>query len=138
MQNLINRGTRLADDQKRDLGIVYHVSLAAMLGRYGTEQAWSTLACALNISILLCEYGVSASSIQQIKLAQDALMRSYERAQRTGRWALDGEGIRILQAALLIHDEQISRSTRDQIIRAIAEVHKRVENGEVFTKETEQ
>ena len=134
LTNLLNRGTQLAADQQRDLGIAYHASLAAMLRGRGTEQAWSTLACALNISMLLCEAGISAPALQTIKLAQDALLRSRERAQRTDKWALDGEGIHILRVALLIHDEQMSYATRDQIIRAIAEVHKRVAQGEVFSK----
>lgn len=126
----INKRLPLADNQTRDLGIAYHASLQALLTGHGTEQAWSTLACALNVALLLAECGICGSAIQTIQLAQDALIRSRERACRTGKWALDGEGIRLTQAALNIHDEQISRATKGQITEAINEVHRRVSIGE--------
>lgn len=128
----INKRLPLSTDQQTDLGIAYHASLQGLLTGHGTEQAWSTVACALNVSLLLAECGICAPAIQTIKLAQEALMRSHERAQRTSKWALDGDGIRVIQAALNIHDEQNSRATKGQITEAMREVHRRVEQGEVF------
>lgn len=128
----ITRRMPLRDDQQIDIGIAYHASLQALLTGHGTEQTWSTLACALNTSLLLSEYGVCAPSTQTIKLAQEALLRARERAGRTGKWALDGDGIRTLQAALNIHDEQISRTTRDKITAALHEVRRRVSMGETL------
>lgn len=126
----LGQRARLEDDQLRDLGIAYHASLQALLTGHGTEQAWATLSCSLNLALILCEIGIAGPAIQTIKLAQEAMRRSRERAQRTGKWALDGDGIRILQAALTIHDEQISRCTRKQITAALNEVHRRVSIGE--------
>lgn len=126
----ITRRMPLPDDQQRDLGIAYHISLNALLTGHGTEQAWATLACTLNVSLILSECGIDASALQAIKLAQEALLRVRERAQRTGKWALDGDGIRVILAAVNIHDEQISRATRRQVTEAIREVHRRVEEGE--------
>lgn len=120
----------LADDQTRDLGIAYRISLQAMLNGRGTEQTWGTLACSLNIALLLCEYGIDAAALPTIKLARDALLRVRERAIAHGKWAFDGDGIRIILAAVNIHDEQISRATRGQVVAALAEVHRRVEIGE--------
>lgn len=128
----ITRRMPLRDDQQIDIGIAYHASLQALLTGHGTEQTWSTLACALNTALLLSEYGVCAPATQTIKLAQESLLRARERAGRTGKWALDGDGIRTLQAALNIHDEQISRTTRDKITAALHEVHKRVSMGETL------
>lgn len=128
----ITRRMPLQPSQQIDIGIAYHASLQALLTGHGTEQAWCTLSCALNVSMLLSEYGVCAPAIQTIKLAQEALMRAQERAGRTGKWALDGDGIRVLQAALNIHDEQISLTTRDKITSALQEVHRRVSMGETL------
>lgn len=128
----ITRRMPLRDDQQIDIGIAYHASLQALLTGHGTEQTWSTLACALNTSLLLSEYGVCAPATQTIKFAQEALLRARERAGRTGKWALDGDGIRTLQAALNIHDEQISRTTRDKITAALHEVHRRASMGETL------
>ncbi|MFA6015862.1 MAG: hypothetical protein WC742_12425 [Gallionellaceae bacterium] len=126
----LSQHARLDDDQTRDLGIAYRVSLQALLTGHGSEQAWSTLACTLNVAMILCEIGIAAPALQTVLLAQEAMLRSRERAERTGKWALDGEGIRILQAALNIHDEQISFCTRQQITAALEEVHRRVSVGE--------
>jgi len=52
----ITRRMPLADDQTRDLGIAYRVSLQAMLKGHGNEQAFSTLACALNIGLVRVRY----------------------------------------------------------------------------------
>lgn len=127
----IIRRMPLADDQQRDLGIAYHVSLQAMLQGHGTEQSWSTVVCSINIAMLLCEQGICAAALPTIKLAQEAMLRSRERANRTGKWALDGEGIRVIQAALNIHDEQISRATRGQVSAALNKVHQRIKQGEI-------
>lgn len=126
----ITKRMPLADDQTRDLGIAYHISLQALLGGHGTEQAWSTLACTINIALMLSECGINPAAIDTIKRAQDALLRVRERARRTGTWAFDGDGIRAFFAAINIHDEQISRATRGQITGAIEKVHRRVMDGE--------
>lgn len=128
----ITRHIPLRSDQQIDIGIAYHASLQALLTGHGTEQTWSTLACALNTALLLSEYGICAPAIQTIKLAQEAMLRARERAVRTGKWALDGDGIRVLQAALNIHDEQISRTTRDKITAALNEVHRRASMGDTL------
>lgn len=126
----ITRRTPLADDQQRDLGIAYRASLQALLTGHGTLQAWSTLACSFNIALLLVEYGVGANNIDTIKRAQDALLRTRERAQRTSKWGFDGEGIRHVLAASNIHDEQLECATRGQIVAALVEVNRRVMMGE--------
>lgn len=125
--------TALADDQQRDLGIAYHASLQAMLNGHGTEQAWGTVTCALNIALILAEQGFCAGAIGTIKLAQEALLRSQERAYRTGKWAFDGDGLRAVLAAINIHDEQITRAPRGNVAQALREVHRRIESNEVFT-----
>lgn len=126
----ITRRTPLADDQQRDLGIAYHISLQALLGGHGTEQSWSTLACTINIALILAENSINPGAIQTVKLAQEVLLRARERAGRTGKWAFDGDGIRVIFAAINLHDEQINRATRGQIVSAIEEVHRRVMSGE--------
>lgn len=126
----IAQRTPLADDQQRDLGIAYRASLQALLRGHGTEQAWSTLACSFNIALLLAEQGINGSTIETIKLAQDALLRARDRAQRTHTWAFDGDGARIVMAAANIHDEQLECASRGHIVAAIKEVHRRVTMGE--------
>lgn len=126
----ITKRTPLADDQMRDLGIAYHISLQAILRGSGTEQAWSTLACALNIALILCEQDVGAGYLPTIKIAQEALLSSRERAQKFKRWAFNGDEARVVMRAFAIHDEQIVIATRGQIVFALEEVSRRVMGGQ--------
>lgn len=120
----------LADDQKRDLGIAYRMQLQAMLRGSGTEESWSTLACSLNIALILCEQGISANAIQTIQLAQDALLSCRARQFRVKKWAFNGDEAKIVMRACSIHDEQLEFATRAQVVAALKEVHHRIEIGE--------
>lgn len=126
----IKRSAPLPDDSQRDLGIAYRASLQALLTGHGNEQAWATLSCSLNVALILAEQGFHAHGLQSIKLAQEAMMRVRERAQRTSKWAFDGEGIRAIRDAVNLHDEQITRATRRQVTEAVYEVRRRVMEGE--------
>lgn len=132
----INKTLPIAQDQQRDIGIAYHASLQAMLNGYGSEQAWGTIACALNVSLMLSEQGFCAGAIETIKIGQEALMCTKARADRLNKWGFDGEGARLVMASCNILDEQISRTTRAQLAEALREVHRRIEADEVFTTTT--
>jgi hypothetical protein len=120
----------LAQDQQRDIGIAYRTSLQAMLRGQGTEQTWSTVACMLNLALILTEQGVLPQALDTIKQAQDAIVRSRARAEKFNSWAFDGEGIRAVLTAANYHDEQLEVAKRSQVVHAIKEVHRRVEIGE--------
>jgi hypothetical protein len=122
----------LAQDQQRDIGIAYRSSLQAMLRGHGTEQTWSTVACMLNLALMLSEQGVLPKALDTIKQAQQAIVRSRARAMKFGAWAFDGEGIRDVLAAANYHDEQLEVAKRSQVVHAIKEVHRRVEIGEAI------
>ena len=128
----ISKRLPLSFEQARDLNLAYRVSLQALLRGSGTEQAWSTLAVAFNITLLLAENGIRQNSIETIKLAQLALMRAHERAKRTGQWAFDGDGARVILATANIHDQQLDLASKAQIMAALVEVNRRVMVGEVF------
>ena len=122
----------LADDQQRDLGIAYRMQLQAMLRGSGSEEAWSTLACSLNIALMLCEQHICGGALDTIKLAQAALLTCRERAHRLNRWAFNGDDAKIVMRACSIHDEQLEFATRAQVTHALKEVHRRVNVGEVM------
>lgn len=128
----ILKRTPLRADQQTDIGLAYHLSLSAMTKGHGTEEAWSTLACAINTALVLAEQGNLAAAEPEIKLAQAALVRSRERAQRTGKWAFDGDGMRDVMRAFALHDQQVESTTKGAISSALNEVYRRVKIGEVF------
>jgi len=127
----IHTHTTLAQDQQRDIGIAYRISLHAMMRGSGTEQTWSTVACALNIALMLAEQGILPEAEDVIKRAQEALLRSRERAQRFGTWAFDGEGIKAVLEATNLHDEQMEIAKCSQVVNAMREMYRRIEAGEV-------
>lgn len=135
---LLNRRSRaqLADDQTRDLAIAYRMALTGMITGHGTEQMWSTLACALNIAVLLAEAGVHpghtyAQAIQIIKDAQIGMMRAANYAHDGGGWKLGTNRLSI-ECAFRLHDGQIEEASKGQIVCALEEVHRRVTIGEHY------
>jgi len=87
----------------------------------GTEQDWSDLAAATNVTIIrsrdidpLCE--------QTANDASDALVRMYQRAQRTGAWGFDGPGIGQVEAGIDLHEQLGRLSTPLQMMGAMRTV----------------
>lgn len=122
----------LCEDQQESLGAAYRCAFQGLRLGAGTEELFNTLACALNIAMVLCESGCGAEFVGRVKAAQDGLMRCKERGENLGKWALDGEAIVSLEAALAVHDAQMEAATQREIREAIAEVRRRVEVGEVL------
>ncbi|AQW28654.1 hypothetical protein ACKZDW_08000 [Ralstonia syzygii subsp. celebesensis] len=125
----------LEQDQQTDLSIAYRMSFESLRTGHGKETDFHTIACSLNIALVLAERGYGAEWVEQVKAAQVGLVRRMERGQRTGRWGLDGEAMTAMSDALSLHDEQIALATQREIREAIAEVHRRVTIGEVFETE---
>ena len=123
----------LTSEQQRDLGLAYHLSFEQMLNG-GSETAWHSLAAALNVCLILCERGFGAEFETEIKAAMRALMRTKYRQQKTGSWALDGEGLAAMRKALEIHDAQVEIAERGEIRAAINEVYRRVQSGDVYAE----
>jgi hypothetical protein len=121
----------LTDDQQRDLGLAYRLSFQAMLTR-PEECHWHTLAATANIALLLCEQNFGAEYIDDIKAAQDALMRTMHRQKKTGSWAMDAEGIAAIRKALDLHDAQVEIAERGEIRKAMQEIYRRINAGDVL------
>lgn len=125
----------MTDDQLTDLGMAVHTSIERMRIGHGIELDWHTLAAAVNVSLVLCERGIGAEYLDDIKTAQDALIDILERHRRTGRWAFHGSGYVALARAVQIHEAQLANITRDSARAAMLEVRKRVDRGEVLNHE---
>ena len=130
----INKRMKLPADQSRDLGIAYHVALDALMSEHANESAWSTLACSINVALLLAEQNIYAEAEPIIKVAQEALMRIKARAEATNDWRMNlaYHHKQAILAAFNAHDLQCSMCTKAQLSDALREVHRRVSIGEVF------
>ncbi|WP_261533074.1 hypothetical protein [Burkholderia multivorans] len=130
-QALIDREP-MSDDQARDLGIAYHMSLERMLKGSGDEETWSTVTCSLNIALVLAERGIGAEFEAQIVRALDGAFRAKQRADQTGRWVYDGDAIHEIREALAVHDEQMRVALVGEVRAALREVHRRIDAGNVY------
>lgn len=132
---VLERRTPMTVAQVTDLGIAYHVALDEMIHGRGTEEHWSTVVCALNITLVLAEGGPGYDVIEIIKAALDGAVRSRERAQKTGKWGFDGGALTEIKVALEIHDAQMALVSKADVVRALAEVHRRIDSGHAFKED---
>ncbi|MDR5825814.1 hypothetical protein [Caballeronia sp. LZ043] len=130
--DVLERRTPMDKGQTTDLGIAYHVALDEMLKGRGTEEHWSTVVCALNITLVLAERGYGEELIGTVKQALDGAVRARDRARKCDRWGFDGDAMNDVRRAMELHDEQMRVATKAVVLAALAEVHRRIDAGHVF------
>lgn len=120
----------MATDKQQDVSLVAHQSLTALTSGKGTEFDSDALAVAMNLSMLLTEIGVGRE-YQAVAIAgQEAVARCKARAERSGKWGLDGPGIAAIEHALELHDQQVEIATQAQMSAALREMRRRAANPE--------
>ena len=124
----------LTDSQQRDLGLAYHIAFENMLKR-GSEEDWYILASSMNVALVLAERGYGEEFIPEVKAAMESLMDCKYRADRTGRWAFDGDGIQAMRTALTLHDQQCALATRAEIKAVLQAIVKRANEGHMYAAE---
>lgn len=122
----------LCDDQLTDLGVAYWASFENLRSGPATEEAWSCVACALNIGIVLCEQELGQEYEELFARALEGAFRAKVRSQRTGSFRLDGAALRDIEDAFDVHDAQMELATRAEVTRALNTVHARMESGNVY------
>ncbi|KWI50287.1 hypothetical protein WT72_24250 [Burkholderia pseudomultivorans] len=130
--DVLERRTPMDRGQKTDLGIAYYMALNEMTNGRGTEEHWSTVTCALNLALVIAETGPGFDGIGIIKSALAGAVRSRDRARRTGKWGFDGDALIDVRIALETHDAQMATVSKAAILKALGEVHRRIDAGDVF------
>lgn len=120
-QRVINRLEPFTPDELLRLELPIRMSFEALRNGTGIEQDFHDLAAAINCTLVrsesidpLCE----ATAIA----ARDALLRTWERHTRTGRWGFDGPALLAVEAGIDLHEQLIRLSTPEQMVRAMREV----------------
>lgn len=119
----------MESEQVTALALAFRTALECLRSGYGLEDHVHTLACSSNIALVLAEQGYGIDTIEQIKAAQDGIMRCFARGKRTGKWGLDGEAITSLTWLAELHTEQIKLASQKNMIKALNEVHRRMDAG---------
>ncbi len=127
---LLNRRTTapVEEVQLRDLGLAYLGALRGMTTKHGNENMWHTLACSINVAMVLSEMGVMPQGMSVIHQGQDALIRVKAHAEKSGEWKLGANAFPI-ECAFKFHHQQIKEASRGQLITALEEVHRRLDAG---------
>ncbi|AZG14954.1 hypothetical protein [Cupriavidus pauculus] len=128
----------MAVDKQQDVSLVAHQSLTALTQGKGSDFDVGCLAVAMNLSMLLSEIGVGREYLSIAIAGQEAVMRCKARAERTGKWGLDGPGIAAIEQAIDLHDQQLEIATQAQMSAVLREMNRRKANPEhVFRVEKE-
>jgi hypothetical protein len=77
------------------------------------------------------ERATGAKAVALCCEAQDALMHMRQRFERCGRWGVDAQARGCIPAALDLHEQILTGSTRRQMKLALLEVLKRCRHGQV-------
>lgn len=117
----LNKIQPFNEEELTRLELPIRMSFEALRTGKGEAKDFHDIAAAINVSIIrgaevdpLCE--------QTANDAADALMRVWERHERTGKWGFDGPGLLAVEAGISLHEELIRNSTPLQMIEAMNRV----------------
>jgi hypothetical protein len=122
----------MSEDQATDVCITHHMAFARILGGEATAENFVEVATALNLAIVLADWGIGQEYVPLINAALAGTARAMERGTRSGKFGFDGPAIKAVQDALDIFAEQLKLATKLEMKAAIAEVHRRVDAGIVY------
>lgn len=122
----------LKADQTTDIGLAYWLSFENLRTGAATEEAWSCIACALNVGMVLSEKDIGKAYEPLLVKALDGLFRAQVRSKKAGNWRLDGEALRDVEEALQVHDQQMAIATRAEVTAAMNTIHARLAAGNVY------
>lgn len=124
VMRVINRLTPFSAVELLELELPIRMSFEFMRSGSGTLNDYSNLELAINVAMVRSE-DVDPFCVQTAVAARDALLRTWERHQRTGRWGFDGPALAEIDAGIELHEQLVRNSTPLQMIQAGREVKRR-------------
>lgn len=125
----------MPDSQGNGVSMRARMALSNLEQGSASNQSWAYLACAMNVSLILCEQGIGAEYEKTLVLALEGLFKAEQRAQKHGAHRLDGDAMKVLRTALDVHEEHMKVATHSEVIEAMNTVHKRIADGNVYRRE---
>lgn len=128
-QRVMNRLEPFTADELLRLELPIRMSFQALRNGKGTAQDFHDIAAAINVTIVRSE-SINALCEQTAIAARDALMRCWDRHEKTGRWGFDGPALTSVEEGIALHEQLVELSTPQQMVEAMHEVMRRTRNGE--------
>ena len=132
MFKVINKIEPFTPAELLRLELPVRLSFEALRTGAGTESDFHDLCAAINTSMVRSE-AVDPLCEQTAIAARDALMRCWNRFERTGKLGFDGPGLSEVEAGIDLHEQLCRLSTPLQMIEALRTVMARGKSGEVVT-----
>ena len=124
---------RLSDSQLTAIGLTDHGAFDRLRTGRADDDDMHTMAAALNVGMIMCEQGFGEEYLDEVKAAQQDLLRIYQRGKADQRWTLDAQALATLRRAFELRDEQNRICTQGEIKRALNGVIQRITSGHVET-----
>jgi hypothetical protein len=125
-------GAPLREDQTTDLGVARWLAFENLRSGTASEESWECVALALNVAVVMAEMGIGAEHEEDIVLALNGIFRAKQRFDKGGSYRLDGDALRDVEHALLVHDSQMDLAKRGEVCDAMETIRKRVAEGKVY------
>lgn len=123
-QRVLNRLEPFTPDELLRLELPIRMSFAALREGNGTEQDFHDVVAALNATLVRSET-IDPLCVATASQAINAMRRTWERHQRTGRWGFDGPALAEVEAGIDLHEQLIRLSTPGQMLAAMKTVVER-------------
>lgn len=115
----------LPDDAATNLKLTSYQALDLVTRGHGTYDLFDCLNMAVSVCTVLAEKGYGKEYLDVCRDAIEAIRRMGQRAVKTGKFGLDGEGYQAIKECLDLHSQQIELCTRLTLSDAIFEVERR-------------
>ena len=127
---VMNKLTPFNDIELLRLELPIRLAFEALRTGRGTESDFHDLCAAINTTMVRSE-SVDPLCEQTAIAARDALMRCWQRHEKTQRWGFDGPALLEVEAGISLHEELIRNSTPLEMMDALREVQRRGMRNEV-------
>jgi hypothetical protein len=132
MFKVMNKVKPFDSTEQMRLNLPVRVAYESLRSGKGEEGDFHTLAAAVNVA-MVCAEKIDPLVEETAILARDALVRCWHRYQKTGRWGFDGPALVDIPAAIDLHEQLVANQTPLQMQKAMVEVIRRMDAGEVQT-----
>ena len=130
MFKVMNKVRPFDQDEQLSLNLPVRVSYEAIRTGKGVDDDFHTVAAAINVA-MVCAEKIDPMVEETAIRARDALVRCLARRKRTGVWGFDGPALMDIPPAIDLHEQLVANQTPLQMTKAMSEVIKRMEAGEI-------
>lgn len=116
--------------ERLNLALPPRVAFESMRDGKGSDGDFDTLAAVVNVAMVRCEE-IGQEGVELCQEAQDCLMETKARRERTGYWGFDYKALQSIPLAIDLHEQLLELSTPRQMMNAMREVVKRMKAGQV-------